>query len=171
MFYGSLLIRNRIKRKSVRRTEVVSLVGRPAGLGRSQGLGTASQLGTEPSHPLDFWLVLPPPLGFLGSSDSKESTCNAGDTGSIPGLGRPCGGGHGNPLQCSCLENAMDKGAWRATVHSKESDMTEQLSMHQCTLPRPQYFYRVVTLRCRLRPGFDLGSRGPGRSSFRYIPG
>ena len=55
--------------------------------------------------------------GFLGGSDSKESTCNAGDLGSIPGLGRSHGGEHGNPLQYSCLENAMDREAWRATVH------------------------------------------------------
>ena len=40
----------------------------------------------------------------------------AGDVGSIPGSGRSSGGGHGNPLQCSCLENPMDKGAWWATV-------------------------------------------------------
>ena len=44
-------------------------------------------------------------LGFPGNSDSKESTCNAGDLGMIPGLGRSPGGGHGNPLQYSCLEN------------------------------------------------------------------
>ena len=44
-------------------------------------------------------------LGFPGGSDGKESTCNAGDLGSIPGLGRSPGGGHGNPLQYSCLEN------------------------------------------------------------------
>ena len=41
----------------------------------------------------------------------------SGDTSPIPGLGRSPGGGHGNPLQCSCLENPMDKGAWRATIH------------------------------------------------------
>ena len=53
--------------------------------------------------------------GFSGGSDSKESACNVGDLGSIPGLGRSLGGGHGNPLQYSCLENPMDRGAWRAT--------------------------------------------------------
>ena len=50
----------------------------------------------------------------------KESTCNAratGDTGSIPGSGRSPGGRHGNPLQYSCLEKPMDRGAWQATVH------------------------------------------------------
>ena len=49
----------------------------------------------------------------------KESTCNAGDirdVGSIPGLGRSPGGGHDNPLQYSCLENPMDRGAWKVTV-------------------------------------------------------
>ena len=43
--------------------------------------------------------------------------CNAGDLGSIPGLGRSPGAGHGNPLQYSCLENPVDRGAWQATVH------------------------------------------------------
>ena len=51
-------------------------------------------------------------FGFPGGSDGKESTCNAGDLGSIPGLGRSPGGGHGNPLQYSCLENPMDREAW-----------------------------------------------------------
>ena len=55
-------------------------------------------------------------ISFPSGSEGKESTCNLGDPGSIPGLGRPPGGGHGNPLQCSCLENPMDRGAWRATV-------------------------------------------------------
>ena len=56
-------------------------------------------------------------LGFPGSSDGKEYTCNAGDLSSVPGLGKSPGGGHGNPLQYSCLENSVDRGAWRATVH------------------------------------------------------
>ena len=47
-------------------------------------------------------------------SDGKESTYNAGDSGSIPGSGRSPGGGHGNPLQYSCLENPLDRGAWSA---------------------------------------------------------
>ena len=63
------------------------------------------------------WLPTPVLIGFLGGSDSKESACNVGDLGSIPGLGRSLGGGHGNPLQYSCLENPMDRGAWQATVH------------------------------------------------------
>ena len=56
-------------------------------------------------------------LGLLQWLSSKEFTCNAGDEGLIPGLGRSPGGRHGNPLQYSCLENSMDRGAWRATVH------------------------------------------------------
>ena len=49
---------------------------------------------------------------FPGGSDSKASAYNAGDPGSIPGLGRSPGEGNGNPLQYSCLENPMDRGAW-----------------------------------------------------------
>ena len=59
-------------------------------------------------------------LGIYLWLSSKESTCkagDAGDTGSIPGWGRFPGGGHGNPLQFSCQENPMDRGAWQATVH------------------------------------------------------
>ena len=54
---------------------------------------------------------------FPGDSVSKESACNVGDPGSIPGLGRSPGGGYGNPFQYSCLENSMDKETWWAAVH------------------------------------------------------
>ena len=69
--------------------------------------------------------------GFPGGSVGKESACNAGDTGSIPGSGRCPGGGNGHPLQYACLENPMDRGAWWATGHGvAESDTTEcSLSM------------------------------------------
>ena len=50
--------------------------------------------------------------GFPGSSDGKESACNAGDLGSIPGSGRSPGEGNANPLQYSCLENPTDRAAW-----------------------------------------------------------
>ena len=56
-------------------------------------------------------------LGIPGGSEAKESDYNAGDLGSIPGSGRSPGKGNGNPLQYSCLENSMDRGAWWATVH------------------------------------------------------
>ena len=62
--------------------------------------------------------------GFPDGSDSKESACNVGDLRSVPGLGRSPGGGHGNPLQYSCLENPMDKGAWWATVHGVTKSQT-----------------------------------------------
>ena len=61
--------------------------------------------------------VLPGANYFPGGSDGKESACNVGDWGSIPELGRSLGEGNGNPLQYSCLENPMDRGAWGATVH------------------------------------------------------
>ena len=53
-------------------------------------------------------------MGFPGSSVVKKSACNAGDPGSIPELDRYPGGGHGKPLQYSCLENPMDRGGWQA---------------------------------------------------------
>ena len=56
-------------------------------------------------------------MGFPSGSEGKESACNAGDLGSVPGLGRLPGEGNGSPLQYSCLENSMDRGAWWATVH------------------------------------------------------
>ena len=74
-----------------------------------------------------IWLPIPVFLGFPGGSDSKESACNAGDLGSIPGLGRPPGEGHSNPLQYACLENPH--GQRTLMVYSswlcKESDTTE----------------------------------------------
>ena len=69
---------------------------------------------------------------FPGGSDGKESACNAGDLGLIPGLGKIPREGNGNPLQYSCLENSMDRGAWWATCSPwgcKESHMTEQLTL------------------------------------------
>ena len=59
-------------------------------------------------------------MGFPGRAMVKNPPANAGDAGdmgSIPGLGRSSGEGNGNPLQYSCLENSMDRGAWQATVH------------------------------------------------------
>ena len=63
-------------------------------------------------------------MGFLGGSDGKELACNAGDLGLISELGRFPGGGQGNPLQYSCLENLMDRGAWWATAHGVTKSWT-----------------------------------------------
>ena len=63
-------------------------------------------------------------MDFSGGSDGKESACNVGDLGSIPGLGRSPGGGHGNPFQYSCLGNPMDRGAWWAAVHGIAKSQT-----------------------------------------------
>ena len=58
--------------------------------------------------------------GFPGSSRGKKSACSAGNPGSIPGLGKSPGEENGNPLQYSCLENSMDKGAWQAIAHGSQ---------------------------------------------------
>ena len=62
---------------------------------------------------------------FPGGSDGKESACNAGDLGLILGLGRSLGEGNGEPFQYSCLENAMDSGAWLATVLGVAKSQTQ----------------------------------------------
>ena len=73
-------------------------------------------------------------MGFPGGSDGKESACNAGDLGLITGLGRSPGGGHGNQLQCSCLENLMDRGDWWATVHRVTKNRTQLSNQVQLEL-------------------------------------
>ena len=71
-----------------------------------------------------------PVWGFPCGSVVKNLPANAGDAGSLPGFGRSPGEGNGNPLQCSCLGNSMDRGAWWATVHrvAKVLDTTQQLN-------------------------------------------
>ena len=64
-------------------------------------------------------------LGLPRWLSGKEYTCNAGDVGLIPELGRSPGEGNGNPLQYSCLGNPMDRGAWRATVHGVAKSLTQ----------------------------------------------
>ena len=63
-------------------------------------------------------------MGFPGGSEVKASASNAGDLGLIPGSGRSPGEGNGYPLQYSCLEKPMDRGAWRATVHGVAKSWT-----------------------------------------------
>ena len=72
-------------------------------------------------------------------SDGKASAYNVGDLDSIPELGRSPGEGNGNPLQYSCLENPMDRGAWRATVHG--------VAKNQARLRDFKHFYPVVTVK------------------------
>ena len=80
-------------------------------------------LTTHSSSPKSFRLY-GSKLGFLGGSDGKESVCSAGDPGSIPRLKRSPREGNGNPLQYSCLENSVDRRAWRATIHEVAKDQT-----------------------------------------------
>ena len=63
-------------------------------------------------------------MSFPGGSDGKVSASNVGDPGVIPGSGKSPGAGNGNLLQYSCLENSMDRGAWRATVHGVAKSRT-----------------------------------------------
>ena len=79
-------------------------------------------------------------LGFPGDSVVKNPPANAGDQGSIPGLGRSPAEGNANSLQCSCLENSTDRGAWWATVHgvAKESDTTA-IKQHACASAQPTF--------------------------------
>ena len=64
-------------------------------------------------------------MDLPGGSDDKESACNAGDLGSIPGSGRSPGEGNGNPLKYSCLGISLDRGAWWAAVHGISKSRTE----------------------------------------------
>ena len=72
-------------------------------------------------------------LGFPGGSDDKESAFNVGDLGTIPGLIRSSGGGHGNPLQSSCLENPVDRGTWGAMVHNVADRKSTRLNSSHAT--------------------------------------
>ena len=91
-------------------------------------------------------------LLFPRSSVDKESACKAGDPASIPGLGRSPGEENGNPLQYSCLENPMDRGAWQATVHGVSRVEHEQpnhcyTSLHSLAQRTLQTYQPVLTSR------------------------
>ena len=79
-------------------------------------------------------------MSFPGGSDGKASACNVEDLGSIPGSGRSPGEGNANPLQYPCLENPMNRGAWRATVHGVTKSWTGLSnfphSVYQSPIPR-----------------------------------
>ena len=126
------------------------------GLGRSPGEEKGYPLqdsGLENSMDCTAHGVQSLPDGSVG----KESACNAGDIGLIPGLGRSLGGGHGNPFQYSCLENPMDRGAWRATVHAVTKSQTrlKRLSMHT----RAKYTFSITCFTCLTV--HEAGSAGP----------
>ena len=80
--------------------------------------------------------------GFPSGSEGKEPACNAEDPGSIPGSGRSPGEGNGNPLQYSCLENPMDRGAWQAVVHGVAKSQT-WLSDFTHSLKVPSSYVRI----------------------------
>ena len=84
--------------------------------------------------------------GFPGGSVVKNLPANAGDAGSTPGLGRSWRGGNDNPLQYSCLENPVDRGAWRAAVHGVAQSWTQRATEHACMPP---------SLDCRVLPRWE----------------
>ena len=84
----------------------------------------------------------------------KEFACNAGDTGSILELGRFLGGGHGNPLQYSCLENPIDRGAWWPTVHGVAKSWT-RLSDFTFTFTFSDYSASLVAQRLKCLPAMQ----------------
>ena len=87
-----------------------------------------------------------------GGSDGKESACSVGNLGLIPGLGRSSVGGTGNPLQHSCLENPMDRGAWRATVHiitKSQTWLSYEACMHACTSVSVFVSWQHIDLRTK----------------------
>ena len=86
-------------------------------------------------------------MGPSGDSDDKESACSAEDLGSIPGLGRAPGEGHGSPLQYSCPVKSMDRGAWWAIVHGVTQNQT-RLSMHGFLSPAGLSCERVSFRQC-----------------------
>ena len=116
------------------------------GLGRSLGEGNG--------NPLQYFCPPPPKkglkeiFGFPGGSHGKVSVYNVGDLGSLPQSGRSPGGGHGSPLQYSCLENPMDRGAWWATVHGAAKSQT-QLNMHA-------YYSQILQIFCLIKKKYTV---------------
>ena len=100
---------------------------------------------------------LPTPvfLGFPCGSAGKESPCNAGDLGLIPGSGRFSGERNGNPLQYSCLENPMVRGAWQATVPGVDKSWTGLKSTYTCMY---QALYEKLKIYWRAREIWSMTS-------------
>ena len=97
--------------------------------------------------------------GLPGVSDSEEPACFAGNPGSLPGEG------NSNPFQSSCLENSMDRGAWRATVHGvKESNRTERLTLSLFTQGSHKLFRKEV----KLGPNLEASSWKQSEVTFYF---
>ena len=120
------------------------------GKGKTAGSAIEKETGTGMSATL-YWLksCYNKTGGFAGSSVVKNPPANAGDMGSIPGLGRSPGGGRGKLLHYSCLENSMDRGAWWATVHGIAKSQT-QLSTHATCLLKTVVFQLSAVLVVKL---------------------
>ena len=102
---------------------------------------------------------------FPGGSDSKESACNVGDLGSISGSGRCPGEGNGNPLQCPCVENSMDREAWWAKVH----EFTQNRRWLSDSLLHPNYIFRLIA-QSRLTLCSPMDCSIPGFSVHHQLP-
>ena len=92
------------------------------------------------------------------SSAGKESSCSAGDPGMIPGLVRSPGEGNGYPLQYSCLENSMDRGAWQATIHRVTKSQTRQSNFHFHYWKRTDWHVPCLTGTMVAKLGLELKS-------------
>ena len=90
-------------------------------------------------------------IGFPCSSVGKESACSAGDPGSIPRSGRSPGGGNGNPLQYSCLENPLDRGTWWATVHG-----VARVGHDLATKPPPKIHMILSIMGCQAKETLSI---------------
>ena len=129
--YGVTQSRTRLKRLSSSSSKVLG--GFPGSSGGKESACNAGDPNLIPGwgrSPWEDWLPFPVFIGFPSGSDGKQSACNVGDLGLIPGLGRSPGGGHGNPLQYSCLENphGLRSLAGHSPWGCEESDTTEWLS-------------------------------------------
>ena len=101
--------------------------------------------------------------GFPGGSDSKVSACNAGDLGSIPELGRSPGEGNGYPLQYSCLENSLDRGAWWAIVHGLQRvGHNWGTNNTQRIVSKKEGQNMKLFCWCKVRVGYTKGCSGAG---------
>ena len=109
------------------------------GNGEKPALWLTSGGGWWPAHiPALSKSICSPVLGFPGSASGKNPPANAGDArdlGLTPGSGKPPGGGHGNPLQSSCLESPVDRGAWRAAVHGVTESSLKRPGTHARLFP------------------------------------